>query len=120
MAKDPSALDVHAWYTVTFDAASVCTKVTPPGREAWSDSFRWADVMRVCFGLEDLFTSDGIYVFTKTRPQSYVIPAEASGGAEFVNELLRRKLFDPELLIKASSSTAGLFCWPGPDKDRTD
>jgi hypothetical protein len=56
--------------------------------------------------------SDGIYVFTTLRPESFVIPAEASGGAALWNEIVRRGLFDAELAIEAASASEGLFCWP--------
>jgi len=32
--------------------------------------------------------------FTSIRPESYVIPAEASGGKEFVERMLELQLFD--------------------------
>jgi hypothetical protein len=64
---------------------------------------------------EDLFVSDGIYVLTSQRPESYVIPTEAEGGPELWSEILRRGLFDPQLAIEAMRSPGGLFLWP-PDR----
>ena len=62
--------------------------------------------------------SDGIYVFTSERPQSFVIPTEADGGLEVWNELVRRGLFDAELAIKAALAEEGLFCWPVAEPER--
>ena len=56
--------------------------------------------------------SDGIYVFTSERPESYVIPTEASGGQDFWFEILRRQLFDAKLAGEAAASRGGLYCWP--------
>jgi hypothetical protein len=64
--------------------------------------------------------SDGIYVFTRERPESYVIPVEASGGAHFFDELITRRLFGAELAIEAASTTEGLFCWPPDATARPD
>jgi hypothetical protein len=62
-----------------------------------------------------MFLSDGIYVFTNQRPESYVIPTEANGGGALWSEILRRGLFDPSLAIEAARSTGGIYCWPPQD-----
>jgi hypothetical protein len=103
------------WFVVTFDENVVRIHAEPPGKAPWTQEFAWASIIRVCFKAEDLNLSDGIYVFTSQRPESYVIPTEATGGSEFWSEILRRKLFDAELAIQAACSTGGLFCWP-PDQ----
>ena len=101
------------WYVVTFDDHAVYLHAEPPGREPWSQQFAWDSVVRVCFEAEDVLAgSDGIYVFTTQRPESYAIPTEARGGQELWFEILRRKLFDARLAIKAATSTGGLYCWP--------
>lgn len=100
------------WFFVTFDELAVQLRAEPPGKPAWSQQFTWDSVVRICFKAEDLLASDGIYVFTSQRPESYAIPTDATGGAEFWSEILRRKLFDADLAIKAAQSTKGLFCWP--------
>ncbi len=73
---------------------------------------RWANVERVCFKAEYFAVSDGIYIFTDQRPESYAIPIQARGGQELWNEIVRCGLFDAALAIKALTSTEGLFCWP--------
>ena len=100
------------WYVITFDDHAVYLHAEPPGREPWSQQFAWDSVVRVCFEAEDFLASDGIYVFTTQRPESYAIPTEARGGQELWFEILRRKLFDASLAIKAATSTGGLYCWP--------
>lgn len=62
--------------------------------------------------------SDEIYVFTTQRPESYLIPTEAKGGGELWSEIMRRKLFDPELAIKAVTSIDTLYCWPADESVR--
>ena len=107
---------VAAWFRVTWDPEQVHLDVTPPGHSGWVASFAWSSVCRVCFKAEGLEASDGIYVFTTLRPESFVIPMEAAGGAAFWNEILKRGLFSAELAITAATSLDGVFCWP-PLKD---
>jgi hypothetical protein len=103
---------ISEWFFVTFDDKAVQMRAGPPGEKPWSQEFAWDTVTRICFEANDVYMSDGIYVFTTQRPGSYVIPTEAQGGAELWGEILRRKLFDAELAIKAACSTGGLYCWP--------
>lgn len=70
------------------------------------------NIIRVCFKAGDLYNPDEVYIFTNERPESYLIPAEASGADALWNEIVWRKLFDAELAIKAASSINELFCYP--------
>lgn len=110
LSLSSKALD--QWYEVKFDDETVFLKAEPPGCEAWSQCFLWSEVERICFKAEGLEASDGIYVFTSQRPESFVIPTEAKGGAEFWSEVLDRGLFDAELAVRAASAVSGTFCWP--------
>ncbi len=101
------------WFEVTFDDVEVYVNAAPPGREPWSQQFRWDEIERICFKAEGFDLSDGIYVFTSQRPESFVIPTEAKGGGRFWSEIIDRNLFDAELAIQAASATSGTFCWPG-------
>ena len=104
------------WFTVTFDDQQVHLDVRPPGESPWQDAVAWADLIRICFKAEDFLVSDGLYLFSSQRPESYAIPSEAIGGAELWGEILRRGLFDAELAIEAASAIEGLFCWPPPEQ----
>ncbi len=101
-----------AWYQVTFDDSGVQRAAQPPGAEAWRDAFAWADVVRVCFEVEDFTGSDGLYVFTRQRPKSYAIPMFADGALDLLQELIRRGLFDAQMALDAAVAEAGLYCWP--------
>ena len=113
--RRPGPLD--QWFHVRFDDDGVELDVEPPGGEAWSARFPWSSIERIVFKAEDLRTSDGIYVFTSLRPESFVVPTEADGGGALWAEILRRRLFDVELTIEASASMEGTFVWP-PIEDR--
>lgn len=108
---------VEEWFFVTFDDEQVRIRAEPPGREPWSSALTWRSIERVCFKAEDFLVSDGIYVFTSTRPEGYAIPMEAKGGAKLWQEIIHRKLFDAELAIEAASATSGVFCWPPDDPE---
>lgn len=112
LATQSRPIHLNRWFHVTFDDERVYLRTEPTGRALWAQDFTWSSVQRICFKAEDLFASDGIYVFTTQRPESYVIPTEAEGGAELWAEIVRRGLFDPQLAIDAMSSPGGLFVWP--------
>lgn len=103
------------WYTVEFDAEEVRLSASPPGHQAWEQSFRWDTIERVCFEAAGFAVSDGLYIFTSLRPESYVIPIEAVGGQELWFEIIDRGLFDAELAIQAAASAETIFCWPPAD-----
>jgi hypothetical protein len=115
-AKQAPLPQLDQWYKVTWDDAAVRLDAAPPGRAPWKASFAWSSVTRVCFKAEGPLASDGIYIFTSARPESFPIPMEASGGAALWDEILRRGLFDAELAIKAAAAPEGLFCWPSQDE----
>ena len=104
------------YFAVEFDDEVVRIDVSPPEGQARHQEFRWADIERVCFKAEGPILSDGIYVFTGTRPESYVIPVDARGGNAFWAEVIERRLFDANLAIEAASALEGLFCWPPLDE----
>jgi hypothetical protein len=111
--KKREAKTLDQWFFVSFDDEMVNIQAEPPGNEPWTQSFPWSSVIRVCFKDEGAYASDGIYVFTSLRPESFVIPTEASGGSEFFGTLVGRGLFPPELMTKAVTSTdGGFYCWP--------
>lgn len=103
------------WFFVTWDDEYIYRNVSPPGKDAWSDKFKWSDIERICFEATDYMYSDDIYFYTTERPESYVIPTEARGGSELWKLVLDKNLFDAELAIKAATSPGGMFCWPARD-----
>lgn len=111
--KSRKPVPLGQWFFVTFDGEKVSIRAAPRGREPWEQEFSWSSVERICFKDEGPWASDGIYVFISLRPESYVIPTEASGGTEFLNELITPNFFPAEVAIKAAGSTdGGYYCWP--------
>jgi hypothetical protein len=105
------------WFKVSFDDTAIYLDVSPPAREPWQARIEWARewarIVRICFKSGDFPESDEVYIFTDERPESRVIPIDASGGYELWQKILRRKLFDTELAIRAATSPGGeLFCDP--------
>jgi hypothetical protein len=105
------------WFFVRYDDTGFTMEGHPPGGDAWKIAITWDDIIRVCFAPGDLFDQDEIYVFTKHRPQSYVIPTGASGALELWNQLIECELFDAQLAIEAATKGEGLYCWPPPTKE---
>ncbi len=98
------------WFVVVTDDQSIHLSATPPGRPPWQAVLPWSSITRVCFAAEGPFLSDGLYLFTSLRPESWVVPVEAVGGSSLLQELIRRRLFDPALAIRATTGPSGLFC----------
>jgi hypothetical protein len=65
---------LNEWYFVDFGQERVYIRAEPPGQTPWSQEFAWTDIERIAFQAEGLHTSDGIYIFTAARPESYVRP----------------------------------------------
>lgn len=102
------------WFQVRFDETGLTRAAQPPGQPAWQDAVAWADILRVCLKMEGFLGSDGLYVFTRQRPESYAIPLEAAGASALLAELVRRGLFDADLAIQAAAADEGVFCWEPP------
>ncbi len=105
---------INDWFFVIFDEKSITIKFNHPEHDdGWEQSFDWCSITRVCYKREDYGVSDGIYVFTSNRPESYVVPVDGNGGAKFLMELGKRNLFPYKLIINASTDTdTELICWP--------
>jgi hypothetical protein len=116
--KNRGTKSLDRWFLVSFDDLTVNIRAEPPGKARWTQSFPWSSVTRVCFKDEGPWASDGIYVFTSLRPESFVIPTEASGGSEFFGALVGRGLFPEELMSKAVTATdGGIYCWPPMERE---
>jgi hypothetical protein len=100
------------WFVVTTDSNNVRLSVNSPHRPAWQAVIPWESIIRVCFAAEKPRMSDGLYLFTSLRPESWVVPVDAVGGTLLLGELVGRRLFDPSLATKALTAVSGLFCWP--------
>lgn len=98
------------WFQVRFDEAGLTRAAQPPGHPAWQDTVAWADILRVCLKMEGFLGSDGLYLFTRQRPESYAVPMEADGAPALLGELIRRGLFDADLAIQAAAADEGVFC----------
>lgn len=105
-----------SWFAVSSDEDAIYLSVTPPVGEPWQATILWTSVTRVCFAAEGLELSDGLYLFTNLRPESWVVPVEADGGTELLDQLIGRGMFDARLAIQAAQAMSGLFCWP-PDRN---
>ena len=103
------------WFEVEFDETTIHMRCAI-GRKPWAQSVEWSDVVRVCFKPEPLGVSDGIYIWSSKRPESYAVPLDAAGGEALWNEIVKRRLFDSALAIDAMTMTVGAACWP-PELD---
>ena len=110
-------MGLRDWYHVRITDTGICLEVVPPSRAAWQAEILWADITRVCFKAEGGLQSDAWYFFTRHQPESYAVPVEADGGEALLDELLKRKLFDAKLAIRAASALDEVFCWPPHEDD---
>jgi hypothetical protein len=105
-------MGVETWFQVRFDEMGIHRAAQPPGADPWADTLAWADIIRVCLEVEDFVSTEGLYLFSRHRPESYAIPMQADGGPELLQALIERGLFDAQLAIDAALAETGLFCWP--------
>ncbi len=103
---------IENWYKITFDNTAIYLNIHPSEKEAKKIEIEWTTIERVCFKPGNYIESDEIYIFTTHREESYLIPAEAFGGLELWNEIIRRRLFDAQLAIVVAAKSEGVFCWP--------
>lgn len=115
-------MELKNWYHVTFDEKGITRNVDPPEKESWTDFVPWDRIIRICFKSAEYFLyTDEIYIFTKDRPESYLIPMDADGGGELWDEFINRGLFDAKLAIEtASAGEDELFCWPPENRGSED
>ena len=92
---------IENWYKITFDNTAIYLNIHPSEKEAKKIEIEWTTIERVCFKPGNYIESDEIY-----------IPAEAFGGLELWNEIIRRRLFDAQLAIVVAAKSEGVFCWP--------
>jgi hypothetical protein len=104
--------ELDQWYLVSFDSEFITQNVRPPGREPWVQAFRWNEIEKILFIGRGGFHSDELYFFTTQRPESFVVPTQASGGHELLQELIARKYFDSPEFTKILLSPYGAYWWP--------
>ena len=104
--------NVSDWYQVSFNEFQISISAQPPGKDSWEQSVNWESIIRVLWQGEGGIISDGIYLFTSERSESYVIPMDARGGESFVKELINRKYFSSHKFSEAVLQPYGSYCWP--------
>ena len=107
----PATPPQNEWFEVTFDEVEIRLEVKPPGT-ARCETFQWQQIERICYRVEYLGVSDGIYLFLAQRDGSLAVPVDAKGGFQFWQEILRRNRFDTQLAIEVATAIDGTYCWP--------
>jgi len=98
---------------VEFDDVEVRVRVLERLEADWNQSFRWAEVVRVCFQDAGLYSSDVVIVEIAGRERPVAVLTEAKGGNEFFGALTERGLFPEAVWRKAIGETGGAtHCWP--------
>ena len=98
---------------VEYDETEVRVRVLERLQPDWNQSFRWSDVVRVCFKDAGLYSSDVILVEVAGRECPVTVLTEARGGDEFFGALTDRGLFPEDVWRKAIRETGGaMHCWP--------
>ena len=108
------------WLKVTFDQEKITISVLPPYPDPWTEDIPWKDIVRVGYEFSGLMTSDHIYLYASTRPESYEIPIEASGGQDLWGEIINRGLFDAGQAIQIMLKGEGLHFWPPPTAEEIE
>lgn len=98
---------------VEFDEVEVRVRVLERLEADWNQSFRWSEVVRVCFKDAGLYSSDVVFVEIAGRDRPVAVLTESEGGNEFLGALTERNLFPEAIWRKAIGETGGAtHCWP--------
>jgi hypothetical protein len=98
---------------VEFDQDSVQIRVLADLDAEWNQTFRWADVERVCFTDAGMYQSDIIRISVRGRKDLVVVPIEAAGGSAFFGAICNRGLLPEHMWRRAMGETSGrTYCWP--------
>jgi hypothetical protein len=104
--------------TVEFDDSEVRVRVLERLEPNWNQTFRWADVRRVCFKDAGLYQSDMLFINVAGRDRPVVVLMEAKGAPAFLDELSRRGQFPEQVWRRAlGDTTGGTHCWPPEPRD---
>jgi hypothetical protein len=98
---------------VEWDDEQVDVRVLERLEADWNQSFKWSDVVRVCFKDAGIYSSDVLLIEVAGRERPVVVPTEAKGGSELFGALAGRGLFPEDVWRKAIGETGGAtHCWP--------
>jgi len=109
--RRPKSLD--QLLAVQWDDEQVEIRVLERLAADWNQSFKWSDVVRVCFTDAGIYSSDGLLIEVAGRDNPVAVLTEAKGGSEFFGALAKRGLFPEDVWRKAIRETGGAtHCWP--------
>jgi hypothetical protein len=98
--------------TVEYDDEEVRVRVIDRLDLHFNQTFRWNDVLRVCFQDGGMYASDILFIELRGREKPVIILTEANCGA-FIGELCDRGLFPEKVWRRAFGETSGgQHCWP--------
>lgn len=98
---------------VEYDDREVRVRVQDRLDPGLNRSFRWEEVVRVCFKDEGMFASDLILIQLAGEEPPVVVPSEARGGDAFFGALCGRGLLPEDVWRRAIGETGGrMHCWP--------
>ena len=108
-------------WIVEWDNTVIRIKRTDGTSEEGDHEFLWNSIVRVCFSDGGMAMSDWLILSVHGTAKPLLLPLEARGGTDFMDELHRRDYFPREIFDRAMRSTdGGTYCWPPDDanKDR--
>lgn len=100
-------LTIDKWFFVSFNEIEVKIYVNPPNGNTWEEIFYWDSINKICYQFEDVYTSDGLYIYTTLRKNPFIIPLECNGGEIFIMELIKKNLINRLFLNKVHKMKDG-------------
>jgi len=99
--------------TVEYDEQEVRVRVIDRLDLHFNQTFRWNDVVRVCFQDGGMYGSDILFIELRGRAKPAIVLTEANGGNAFFGALCDRGIFPEKVWRRALGETSGgQHCWP--------
>ncbi|WP_346948435.1 hypothetical protein [Dyella sp.] len=110
-ARRPLPLDQRL--AVEMDDEGVHIHVIQRMEQEWEQSFRWDEIVKVCFKDMGIYHSDVLIIHLRDKTQPVMVLTEARGGNALFGALCDRGLFPQHVMRAAIRETSGgMHCWP--------
>jgi|GEM_PF-6890186 len=101
---------VSKWYHIEWNDERILLDVQ--SERPWRAEIPWESIRSICLDMAaNPHHSNTIYIWVDGREPSFPVAFDADNGWELVQQLPKRDLFPPELLVEAMGGVGKTFCY---------